>query len=415
MNVELIAIGDEILLGCIENSNATFMSKELLKAGFSVTRHTTLSDDDASLLEGIKEAINRSDLVITTGGLGPTLDDKTRRITADLMGSKFHFDKTVADHIEKRFGDKIVSLKDQATLPVKATPLLNQIGTAPGLIFTTEHGALILLPGVPVEMRPLLTEQVIPYLKQTFPQATTSHSYWYNFCLITESSIDATLREIATQFPQIEMGIYPHQGSISVRMTVHATSESEAKKLLDPPGNALLNSAPGHHFEANSGRLEEAVHNLFIERGLTLSLAESCTGGAIAAHLTALSGASNYFLGSFVTYSNDLKQNLLGVKKETLHRYGAVSEETALEMAQGALKAAGSDVAVAISGIAGPLGGSEEKPVGTICISIAQKGKEPQHWVFHARGNREHIIKRAVNHVLAKLHFTVKSNVSISR
>jgi len=396
MQIELIGIGNEVLRGFTINSNGAFMAQELLREGFCPSRHTVLPDDPKQLKRGLDEALLRADVVITTGGLGPTRDDITRTAAAELFGSDFYHDETIAKDIIRRYGGDHPSIEDQATVPTKATPLLNTVGTAPGLIFTDSRGTLILLPGVPAEMEALFLDQVIPYLKKHYSPERLSVKEIHLFGL-PEVAIEPTLREINDAYPDVEMGIYPSYGVVTVRLVCKDATR------LEKPYQRLCQEFASHRFTSKT--LEEAIHTLFIEKGITLSVAESCTGGSVAARLTQLSGASNYFLGSVVAYANDVKVQVLGVSQKTLNEHGAVSEEVVSQMALGSLDITKSDYALAVSGIAGPTGA----PVGKVWCAVAKKGEKPHAWEILARGNRSVIITRSVNALLGELYRIVNA------
>jgi nicotinamide-nucleotide amidase len=381
--IEIITIGDELLSGETLNTNAHFLSQELTRLGYGVTRHTTLPDEPKRLKSGLQEALQRAKLIIATGGLGPTCDDFTRQVAAELFHSDFVYNETLAQDLERRFGAKLRSLKDQATLPRKASLLPNKIGTAPGLIFEDK---LILLPGIPQELRALFFEEVIPFLNRKFPLEKKAVSESLHFCLLIEDQLDALLRELKHRDPQVSIGIYPNYGFLSVRLT--APTSAHLAPFID-----ALNQAFGSYlFASPNNKLEEAIQEAFVSRKLTLALAESCTGGSLSAHLTAISGSSVYFLGALIAYSDALKKKLLFVSEKTLKEKGAVSKEAIAEMLEGLFRVTSADVAMAVSGIAGPTGGSLEKPVGTIWAGLAMRGEGPDIWTFKARGNRETII-----------------------
>lgn len=403
MNVEVIAIGNEILTGTTVNTNAAEIGQALFKEGYRVTRQTSLPDDPASLKQGLREAIERSQLVICTGGLGPTCDDLTRDAAAQLFDSEFYYDEGLAEDLKRRYGNLLISLEHQATVPTKAVVLKNAVGSASGLVFRSEQATLVLMPGIPREMRVMLADQLIPYLKEHFPQSHQFVSRALHFFQLSESSVDPLLRELQQRYPEIEFGIYPAHGTISIYASVRCVDEKAGERLLAPALEALSTHFSKHLFDSPSGSIEEAIYRLFTQNKWTLSTAESCTGGRIAARLTRTPGASEYFLGSIVSYSNLLKQNLLGVPEELIQAKGAVSEEVVIAMASGILEKTQSDYSIAVSGIAGPTGGTPEKPVGTIWAAIGKKGTQPVAWRFQARGTRDMIIEWSVNVVLGKL------------
>lgn len=387
MRIELVTIGDEILNGKTSNTNVYFLSRALSLAGHTIARHTTLPDDPQLLEQGLKEALQRSPLVIATGGLGPTIDDHTRKVAAKLFDSPFHYDESIAEDLRRRFGKTLASLKDQATVPTKAKLLINRVGTAPGFYFSSNGKGLILLPGVPVEMEAMFTEQVQPLLASPEPSLLAV----LHFFSLIENQADPLLRELKVAHPELDLGIYPGHGVLTV--TIKAPSQKLlhfAQEKLEAAFSAYLYSSP-------SGKIEEEVHRTMIARGKTLALAESCTGGMMAAHLTAIPGASDYFLGSIVAYSNTLKHTLLHVSEKILKEQGAVSKETVEAMLAGLFTVTAADFGIAVSGIAGPSGGTPAKPVGTVWAAMGERGKPPHVVMLQARGNRQTIILTATN------------------
>ncbi len=405
MIIELISIGDELLKGATVNTNATFLSRHLQLSGYAVSRQTTLPDQKDCLHNGLKEALERADLVIATGGLGPTLDDKTRQIAAELFDSEFHFDQMVADDIQRRFGKMLVSMEDQATVPSKAKILLNRVGTAPGLLFSERDKTLILLPGVPKEMEAMFLDQVLPLIQKQWPSKHKKYSAQLYFCLVYESLLDPHLRRLCEKFPRVEAGIYPSHGTLSV--SLHSSDSDQLDQFRKEFTGHFFN----YNYHSPSGKIEEAVHAWFVKQRKKLALAESCTGGMISTLITSLSGASDYFLGSFVVYSNEMKEKLLGVSRETLLSKGAVSEEVVREMLNGVFANTDADFAIAVSVIAGPTGGSESKPVGTIWAAIGERGREPDVGIFQAKGNRQTIIHSSSHRLLGALWRKVEKGI----
>ena len=397
MKIEIVSIGDEILKGSIINTNAAFISHLLQKNGYSVSRQTTLPDHKEFLPLGLKEALARSDLVICTGGLGPTLDDITREAAAEIFNSDFYIDQSLADELKKRYQDRYHAVEDQARIPRKATPLYNPVGSAPGLVFSEEGKILILLPGVPKEMEALFLNQVIPFLQKKWPIHLTMKMVQLNFCILYESFIDPLLRKLSAKYPAVEAGIYPGHGFLCVcLLSSHADQLASFQKGLGEHYGNYLFSAP-------SGKIQEALMSWCVKHKKTVAFAESCTGGMLAAQVTSLPGASDYFLGSFVVYSNAMKENILGVSKQTLQANGAESEETVREMLEGVFKKTTADYAIAVSGIAGPTGGTPEMPIGTTWAAIGERGKSPDVGKFITRGSRETIILTATNYLLGAL------------
>jgi nicotinamide-nucleotide amidase len=397
MQIELVTIGGEILSGMTVNSNAAFIGQKFLEKGYRVNRQTVFPDDAKILHSGLQEALARSELVITTGGLGPTCDDLTRNVAAQLFSSDFCYDEMVAEDLLRRFGVGLVSLKDQATIPRKARALLNSVGTAPGLVFTSEKNTLILLPGVPEEMSVLFVGQVLPFVQKRFPLKEPFVQKKVDLYLLIESSVDPFLRILEKEHPNLQIGIYPNYGYLSVSFT------GKSEKEIQPAVDALLKEFGAYHYTAPNGKLEEAVHATLIQRKKTLALAESITGGKAAAQLTALAGASEYFLGSLVVYSNALKVSLLHVLKETLEKEGAVSRKCAEEMLAGLFKVTDADYGIAVTGIAGPTGAAPGKPLGTVWVAMGARGKAPAIETFIANGPREKVLTYTTNRLFANL------------
>lgn len=414
MNVEIITIGSELLCGMIVNTNAAFLGRELTKAGFNVVRQTSLHDAPGQLKAGLKEALQRSPIVISTGGLGSTCDDLTKRTAADIFDSGFHFDQSIADELERRYGKQLKSIQDQANIPDKAQIIPNEMGTAPGFIFNANGSMLILLPGVPHELRGMLSNWVLPFLINTFPSAHSRFSRQIHLFGIPESDIDPHLRHLKNLFPQVEMGIYPFTGTVTAHFHLASNNEKTALDILESCVQTIKNNFSGHLFESASGKMEEAIQNLLIQKKMTLAVAESCTGGSIAAKLTRIPGASKYFLGGLVPYSNQMKTHLLNIPEDMLEKHGAVSPEVVAKMSMEALSLANSDWSLAVSGIAGPDGGTPEKPVGTVWAAILQKNHEPFVWNMLLRGSREVIIEKTVNITLGQLYALINKSCSAS-
>lgn len=408
INIEFISIGDELLCGKTVNTNAAFLGKKIADAGYAITRQTSLPDSRHLLKEGLQEALHHSEIVITSGGLGSTCDDLTKLIAAELFNSDFYFDEAFANQLKARYGTQLKSITEQATLPTKAEIIPNFLGTAPGLIFNNGHSLLILLPGVPKEFEEMVTMFVMGFLEKQITTPLKRYSESLYFFGVFESDADPYLRQLKEIYPAVQMGIYSSLGFLTIQFSIYESSAASASESLKPCVDLISKTFPKNLFESKTGRIEEAILELFTQKKITLSLAESCTGGCLAARLTKVPGASHYFLGSFVTYSNQLKMSILNISQDLLNTHGAVSSEVVGEMARNCLSLAGSDWSVAISGIAGPDGGTPEKPVGTVWMAIASKGQEPVIWNLKLNGNREMIIEKIVNHVLGKLYSLVK-------
>ncbi len=397
MRIEILNTGTELLLGNTVNTHAAWFGRELFKLGLRIARQTTVPDGDA-IRDAISESIRRADVLIVTGGLGPTSDDLTREITAEVLGIELITDEAALRSLEAFFALRNKAMADsnlkQALIPVGADVLPNANGTAPGVYVPprlngSAHCAVFLLPGPPRELYPMVHDEVIPRLRALSGLETVPNVLELKFTGIGESDfhqgIDARLAEI----PDLEFGYCAHIGEVDLR-------------LIGPPealeaGRAIALGNFGVFLISDDGAsLEATVVRLLTERKLKLATAESCTGGLISNRITDVPGASVVFTHGFVTYANEAKTSLLGVPEEELAAHGAVSETVARRMAKGALRASGADIAVAVTGIAGPDGGTPEKPVGTAWIGLAVKGGETSAFkVFHPR-NR-HDFKLAVS------------------
>lgn len=362
MPIEIVAIGNEVLRGMVVNTNSAYLGRRLDEEGWKTERQTTLPDDRSALTIGLKECLDRSSVVIATGGIGPTLDD----ITAECATSLF------------------------TTAP---TLLPNPVGAASGLYFRDVHRSLFLLPGVPSEMEAMFEEAVIPILKQLIPVKVTDYRSKLHFALLKEDDVDPWLRQLQEE-SSIEAGIYPGYGNLTVVL------RGEHRENVEKAESLLKRQFQSHFYESTSGTLEEAIQNWMVEHQKTMACTESCTGGTLAAHLTAIPGSSNYFLGSLVTYSNRLKEQLLHVSNQTLETKGAVSLETVKEMWEGVIQATGADFGVAISGIAGPSGGTASKPVGTVHYALGFKSMNPDIGTLHFKGGRSVVILRTTKMIL---------------
>jgi nicotinamide-nucleotide amidase len=394
MRAEVIAIGSEVLAGFTVNTNGAFIAQQLMRGGYEVTQQEVVGDHSPAITQAVEEAMHRSEIVICSGGLGPTLDDTTRAVISDLFDSGFIIDQEVVDDLTRRFGDRPVGIEDQATVPEKAKRFLNRVGTAPGLFFETERGGVFLVPGVPLEMEAMVTDQVLPFLMEHFPSADHRIREVIHLCATSESLVDPILREFADTFPEVDCGIYPGIGTLSVHLSVRSNDETAARAMLSGPASRLRQDFSTHVYEAPHGLIAEAVQARFIEQGWTLSTAESCTGGAIGAAITAVAGSSNYFRGGVIAYSNEVKIDTLGVPADVLAKHGAVSEETVAAMAEGAMRVTGSDFSVAVSGIAGPEGGTTDKPVGTVWMAVSSRFGPTHTHCWHLPTSRKVVIQR---------------------
>lgn len=383
MTAHLLTIGDEILIGQIVDTNAAWMSRQLNLRGIRVNGKSSVGDVREAILAGIEHAGLQADIVIMTGGLGPTKDDITKKTLAELFGSPMTFNQEIHDRIAAYF-TKIgrplpPSMVDQATVPEKALLLPNKVGTAPGMWFERNGKIFISLPGVPFEMEYLMSNEVLPRLTARFPGRPIAHR-----TLLTagegESNIARRIEAFEDSLPaNIKLAYLPALGQVRLRLTgvwdgdVTPDAQTSLNSQLDAKKAELEALLPDLVYGYEEDSLEKVVGRLLLEQKKQFGTAESCTGGYIAHLITSVPGASEYFPGSIVSYSYEMKTKLLGVRPNTLIKHGAVSEETVREMVHGALETLHVDVALAVSGIAGPGGGTPEKPVGTVWMAVGDR------------------------------------------
>ncbi|RZS92877.1 competence/damage-inducible protein A [Cuneatibacter caecimuris] len=373
MAVELIFVGTELLLGNILNTNAKYLSERCALSGLSVYYQSVVGDNEERLAETIRTGLNRSDILILSGGLGPTEDDLTKETAAKVLGLPMVEDPHTKELLKQYFAklkQKNVTESNwkQALVPEGAVVLDNDNGTAPGLILEKDGKTIVLLPGPPAELIPLFEKKVEPYLCSKQPE--TIRSTMVKICGVGESKVEDMIKDMIAGQDNPTIAPYAKTGEVHLRVTARAQSEDEAKKLMKPVVKELKSRFGNHIYTTKEqDTLEQVVVDMLKKYELTLTTAESCTGGLLAARLINIPGVSEVFKSGFITYSNKAKRKLLGVNKNTLKKYGAVSEETAHEMAKGCVFETDSLAALAITGIAGPDGGTDDKPVGLVYIS----------------------------------------------
>lgn len=415
MIAELISVGTEMLLGNIVNTNTRFLAEECALLGLSMYHQVTVGDNHDRLVEVVKTALTRADVVILTGGLGPTEDDITKEVCAEVMGYSLTEDRHTRKRIEEFFRNNIYrEIPDnnwkQAVVPEGALILDNHNGTAPGLILNKDEKHVILLPGPPGELYPLFQEQVYPYLQKLQPDIIRSRMI--RICGMGESQVEDKLLDLINSQTNPTIATYAKIGEVHLRVTAKAESEEEAKQLLKPVVKEIKQRLGRYVYSTRDNEtLEMAVVRLLAKNELRVTTAESCTGGLLAARLVNVPGASEVFGEGFITYSNKAKRKILDVSKSTLKKYGAVSEQTAREMAAGGVFAADADIGVAVTGIAGPDGGTEEKPVGLVYIAAYMKGKVSVER-FQFKGDREKIREQSVIKALDLLRRCILDNYS---
>lgn len=412
MTVELISVGTEILMGNIVNTNAAYLSVKCAQLGMSVYRETSVGDNKERLEEAIKEGLSRSDIVILTGGLGPTKDDLTKETAAKVAGRKLVTDQASKKRIQEYFQKMNREIADsnwkQADMPEGSIILPNKRGTAPGCIIETADGKrMILMPGPPYEMQGMFEQSVYPYLEKL--QSNRFYSKMVKICGIGESMAESMAADLIEAQDNPTIALYCKTGEVHFRVTASADSVDEAKKLVKPVVKELKNRFKENIFTTEEEEtLEQVVVKLLKKYGLSLVAAESCTAGMFTARIANVPGASDVLSESFVTYSNKAKRKYLDVSKSTLKKYGAVSEKTAKEMVKGAAIGTDSDVAVAITGFAGP-DSDEEHPVGLVYIACYVNEKA-QVREFHFNGDRQRVRELAVENALDLLRRCILSN-----
>lgn len=373
IHAELISIGDELLIGQTVNTNASWLGQQLATIGIRVVHTAVIPDEEVVIVAAFNDAFRRADLVIVTGGLGPTKDDITKHVLCRYFETELVMNEEILTHITAFFTSRNRPMlevnRQQAALPKACTILFNQQGTAAGMWFDRSGKVLISMPGVPYEMKGIFTNEALPRIREVFP----TESLYHRTILtqgIGESFIAERMADWENRLRADGLGLayLPSPGMVKLRITAYKQSDSDK---VDAYFKEAYEAMPVAVFGEEEDTLHEVVGQLLREAGQTVATVESCTGGGIAAELTSISGASDYVQGGLVTYSNELKQLLAGVKSETLGKFGAVSQQVVEEMAQGGRERLGVDWCISVSGIAGPLGGSAEKPVGTVWIAIA--------------------------------------------
>ena len=403
MFAELITIGDELLIGQVVDTNSAWMGRELNNIGIEVLRIVSVRDREEEILEAIDNAMKRVNIVLVTGGLGPTKDDITKQTLCKYFNTELIFSEEVFENVKRVLAGKIPMNKlnkGQAMVPKNCTVINNPVGSASVSWFERDGKVLVSMPGVPQEMTTLMAESVLPKLHERFQTFLVQH--------YPESVLAEKLEAWEVALPDcIKLAYLPKLGIIRMRLTGRGHDRKEVETLLNREKAKLETILGEDIFSEEDTPLEVIIGELLKKRKLTVSTAESCTGGSIAERLTSIAGSSEYFKGSIVAYSNEVKKDLLYVSSETLEKYGAVSEETVIEMVKGAMKALKTDCAVATSGIAGPGGGTPEKPVGTVWIAAGYKNEIRTYKQETNRG-RAMNIERAGNNALLMLRDLLK-------
>ena len=388
---EILSVGTEILLGDILNTNSKYLSVQLAKLGISVLRHTTVGDNPERLAAALRTALERSDIVIATGGLGPTADDITRDVCCDVMGFEMRLDNAIAEKIRGYFNSKGLEMPEtnlrQAYVPVGGEVFTNNHGTAPGLGLKKDGKCVVMLPGPPYEMAPMYHESVVDYLREYSDGAIVSHT------VRTMGIGESAMAELCADLLENEnptVAPYAKKGEALLRVTAKGENEEDAEKLCKPVIDEVCKRLGNYVYGIDSESIEQRVVELLKENSLTLATAESCTAGYIPKRITDIAGASAVFEFGAITYSNEMKQKILGVKEETLAAYGAVSEQTAREMASGIRRVTGADIGISVTGIAGPGSDGTNKPVGLCYVAIDTEDYKTFEKIETGKNDREY-------------------------
>lgn len=378
----VITIGNELLIGQTIDTNSAFIGQELNKIGIWVRKRVAVGDDAFEIKNALDQESLLSDIIILTGGLGPTADDITKPLLCDYFGGKMRQDKETLEHIRylfehvyRRPGALLERNINQANVPDNSVVLKNPVGTAPGMLFEKKGKIFISLPGVPKEMKDLMKTAVLPYLEKNCQRAAIVH-----LNLLTAGIGESMLAELMQDFenclpPSIRLAYLPNYGMVKLRLTGIGTNEAALRELMNPLFEELKTLIADYLVTDVDETLEETLGKLLVKKRATLGTAESCTGGLLGQMISSVPGASAYYKGSIVSYANEVKETLLGVKSSTLKNNGAVSEETVIEMAKGALNSLKTDYIIAVTGIMGPQGGTPEKPVGTVWVAVGNKSQ----------------------------------------
>jgi nicotinamide-nucleotide amidase len=415
LKVEIITIGDEILIGQIVDTNSQWMATELNKIGVSVYQITSIQDDEEHILKALMAAESRVDVVLVTGGLGPTKDDITKHAFAKYFSDELVLDQSVVSHVKKMFLERNIPFSElnrlQGLVPSQCRVLHNELGTAPGMLFDSKETVFVSLPGVPFEMKGLMTEAVLPYLKKKFDLPFILHKTIITYG-IGESALAEKLEDWENSLSKtISLAYLPSPGKVKLRLSCEGFDKNILTKRIDDEveklkiliGDFIL----GFHDDDN---IALVVGDLLNKKGKTIAIAESCTGGYISSMLTKNPGASRYFVGSFIAYTEAMKVQELGVLRETIQQYSVVSNQVAEQMALGMLSKSGADFAISTTGNAGPITDATDKKVGVVCIAIATKlGVYSEEYNFGVP--REKVIHRSANKALELLREKIIKNI----
>ncbi len=413
MTAEIISIGDELLIGQVVNTNASWIAAELNKTGIRISRITAIGDNAPDIRQTLRDACKKNDIVLLTGGLGPTKDDKTKKILAEYFDSGMVFHEPTFEHIKKLFKARNFDLsalnRQQAEVPEKCTPLPNFNGTAPGMWFEKNGKVIVSMPGVPFEMQPMVTHEVIPRLQKKYKLP-----YIYHKTIMThgmpESKLAEKIKDLENNLPEhIKLAYLPQPGIVRLRLSATGPDKKALEEDVNSYCRKFTEVIPELIFGYDDITLEQVVGQLLRDKNLTISTAESCTGGYLAHLFTSVPGSSDYYKGSVISYANEVKIKELQVLQSDLDTYGAVSQQVVEQMARGVREKLGTDYSLSTSGIAGPDGGTEEKPVGTVWIALAGPDGVKSK-LFHFGEHRQRNIRRSALAALDMLRLELAGN-----
>lgn len=398
MKAEILTIGDEILIGQIVDTNSAWIGEQFNLNGIEIYQITSVHDDHDHILDAIDSAGKNADLVVITGGLGPTKDDITKQALCDYFETELFFHQPTLDHIIQRFNRRGIDInklnRDQAMLPESCTILPNKLGTAPGMWFEKNNTIYVSVPGVPFEMKYLVEHEILPRLRETGKTKAIYHK-----TVLTQGLPESMLAEKIAHWEDalpkhIKLAYLPNPMAVRLRLSAMGNNTQQLAEDVEFEIGKLQQIIPESIFGYNTETLAEVIGKTLYANGKTMAVAESCTGGYISHLVTSIAGSSNYYKGGIFSYSNESKQNLLGVKEQTLEKYGAVSEQVALEMVEGVKKQLNAHYAISTTGIAGPTGGTEEKPVGTVWIAVSGPNKTfAKKYVFVGDHRERNIVR----------------------
>lgn len=410
MRAEIIGCGTELLLGHTINTNAAYLSNTLSRIGIDVFRHITVGDNKERLTEAVENCLSRADIVIVTGGLGPTVDDITMGTLAGVANKDLVFNKEIYKHIKEHFKKQFLKApKDaikQALIPRDSTWLKNNVGTAPGLIIKHEDKQIVALPGPPRELIPMVEKDLLQYLVKLEPQKWTIISRPIKLIGLPEPVVNEKVKDLLELSGHTTVGIYEHLGEVELRITAKANTKEKADSHIKKIEGKIRRRLKEYIYGAGDETLEGAVGTVLIAKKKTLAIAESCTGGLLSNFITNVPGSSKYYRGSVIAYSDDIKIKRLNVPKDIIKKQGAVSKETASAMAENVRQFAESDIGLGVTGIAGPTGATKTKPIGLVYIALSTKKKKLVK-EFHFLGSREEIKFRAARQALWLIRFAL--------